>query len=190
MDSSSQINIEYLFLKTYELITGGWGDWFSAPLFSARTILIIKIVSVIISWGLMITLALVANKLWKLRREQRGHLLGRLTERMDTANVQNQHWTEILRLVDSNNENDWIKAVIEADKMLDDVVTSMNLPGESLGERMKNIEPADFPVLQDAWDAHKVRNRIAHEPGFKLTDREVGRVIGLYGKVFRSVKYI
>lgn len=187
MENINNINIEYIFFKVYQALTG---NLFSFPIFSPTTILIIKIVSIVISWSLMITLAILANNLWKLRRSQSAHLIKRLTDQQDMAGGINTRWEEILRLTGSTNEADWIKAIIEADKMLDEVVMSMQLPGESLGERMKNIEVADFPVLQEAWDAHKVRNRIAHEPGFKLSDREVGRVIGLYGKVFRSVHYI
>ena len=62
--------------------------------------------------------------------------------------------------------------------------------GENLGERLKAIEPSDFITLQAAWDAHKVRNQIAHETNFQLSKREVRRVIGLYEQVFREFKYI
>ena len=187
MENINNINIEFIFLKIYDLFAG---HLLSGPIFSSRTVLIFKIISILISWSLMMVLATLASKLWKLRQAQTHHMLKKLSERQEMAGVLNQRWEEILRLTGSTSEADWIRAIIEADKILDEVVMSMQLPGDSLGERMKNIEVADFPVLQDAWDAHKVRNRIAHEPGFKLSDREVGRVIGLYGKVFRSVGYI
>jgi hypothetical protein len=187
MDIVNNIDIQYLFYKIYTAIRMGN---FLPTFFSSGTILTFKIISIIFSWCLLVFIGLTANKLWKLRSGQYHGLLKSMADRRDSSGLINEQWSKVLNLINSTNEADWIKAIIEADKMLEDVVGTMKVDGNTLGERMKNIEAADFPVLQDAWDAHKVRNRIAHEPGYQLTDREAQRVIGLYGKVFRSVKYI
>jgi len=59
-----------------------------------------------------------------------------------------------------------------------------------LGDKMKKIDRSDFLTLDDAWEAHKVRNRIAHEPGFEISQHEARRVIGLFKKVFDEFDFI
>ena len=91
----------------------------------------------------------------------------------------------------SSRESDWRLAVLEADVLLDEMVTGMGYHGDSLGEKLKAIEPSDFTTLDKAWEAHAVRNKIAHEgAAFTLTEREAKRVVGLYEEVFREFKFI
>jgi transposase len=62
---------------------------------------------------------------------------------------------------------------------------------ESIGEKLKSIEPSDFTNIENAWEAHKIRNTIAHEGSeFLINEREAKRVIGLYESVFREFEYI
>lgn len=104
--------------------------------------------------------------------------------------VKNKTWEKIVDLMSSDNPNDWKLAVIEADKMLEQVVSTFAVPGDNLGEKMKNIEKGDFLNLDSAWMAHKVRNRIAHEHNFHLGQREARLAIGNYEKVFREFDFI
>ncbi len=103
----------------------------------------------------------------------------------------NPRWEHINQLMDSENEADWRMAIIEADIMLSDMVNRMQYPGETLGEQLKVIEKSDFNTIDNAWEAHKVRNKIAHEgSGMNLSRREARRVIGLYESVFEEFHYI
>ncbi len=100
-------------------------------------------------------------------------------------------WERITGHLESEKESDWRLAVLEADIMLDEFVTHLGYQGDSLGEKLKRIEKSDFTTLDSAWEAHAVRNRIAHEgAAFALTEREAKRVIKLYEEVFREFKYI
>lgn len=103
----------------------------------------------------------------------------------------NERWEAILRDVSSENPNDWRQAIIEADIILDELVTKMGYRGETLGDKLKQIERSDFNTLDEAWQAHKVRNRIAHSGSdYILTQREARRVIELFREVFHEFRYI
>lgn len=105
--------------------------------------------------------------------------------------VQNERWEQVENLANSESPNDWRIAILEADSMLEDLVGRMQYDGESLGEQLKQIEKADFLTLDSAWEAHKVRNRIAHDGSdFILTQRELRRVISLYEEVFKEFEVI
>jgi|SRR3989344_2239641 len=103
----------------------------------------------------------------------------------------NDRWQKVLGLRDSLNESDWRQAVIEADSILREMLLRMQIPGESIGEQLKGIERSDFLTLDQAWEAHKIRNRIAHEgASFRVSKRETDRVVDLYKKVFEEFHYI
>lgn len=96
-------------------------------------------------------------------------------------------WQKILAHTHSENSAEWRVAIIEADIMLDEILTAAGYLGEGVGEKLKSVEPSDLLTLDAAWEAHKVRNRIAHAgKDFELNQRETKRIISLFESVFRE----
>lgn len=62
-------------------------------------------------------------------------------------------------------------AVMEADKLLDGVLKSMMMPGETMAERLKTAQ-YKYPGLQKVWWAHKLRNQFAHDSSSEITHRQ------------------
>lgn len=109
----------------------------------------------------------------------------------ETEQVTNPKWEKVLSHVESLNESDWRIAVIEADIILGDLLDKLSLPGDTIGDKLKAVEKSDFKTLDDAWEAHKVRNRISHDgQTFMLNQREARTVIGQYEKVFKEFEII
>jgi hypothetical protein len=98
-----------------------------------------------------------------------------------------ERWTKIKSEISSANPNDWRQAILEADIMLEDVLIALGYQGEGIGEKLKRVVTGDMKALNEAWEAHKVRNQIAHDGlSFPLTQHEANRVVGLYKKVFEE----
>ena len=98
-------------------------------------------------------------------------------------------WQRINNHIESENPSDWRLAILEADVVLDEMLQKMGYHGETMGDRLKNVEVSDFTTIELAWEAHKIRNRIAHSGGdFMVTQREARRVIELYRQVFSEFK--
>lgn len=150
-----------------------------------------RIVSGIVS---LLFLTGVVYSLWRttqIRKDEAKIFTAPPEGAFETGGPKNNRWQDIVTLVSSDNPNDWRAAILEADVMLDDLVTTMGYPGDGLGEKMQAIEQSDFTTLDKAWEAHKVRNRIAHEGGdFLLTQREARRIIGLFEDVFKEFNVI
>jgi hypothetical protein len=109
----------------------------------------------------------------------------------EEVNKVDPKWKRILALSDSINDSDWRLAIIESDIMLADLLDKLNLSGDTIGDKLKQLDKSDFRTLDNAWEAHKVRNQIAHDgPEFLLTQREVRRVIALYQSVFEEFEMI
>jgi uncharacterized protein YggT (Ycf19 family) len=100
-------------------------------------------------------------------------------------------WKKIVERINSDSSESWRMAILEADIMLEEVLDANNYPGDTIGEKMQRVERSDFLTIDEAWEAHKIRNAIAHQgDGFALSQREARRVIGLYERVFREFEYL
>ncbi|OGZ04195.1 MAG: hypothetical protein A2648_01250 [Candidatus Lloydbacteria bacterium RIFCSPHIGHO2_01_FULL_41_20] len=129
-------------------------------------------------------------RLREIRKEQEKEL-AKIISYGPEPTPRHEKWQIVLDHLDSANPSEWKLAILEADNMLDEMVRRMGYSGENLGERLKTIEPSDFSNIQSAWEAHKVRNKIAHEGSeFFFSHREAKRIVGLYEEVFREFEFI
>ncbi|MEX0919328.1 MAG: hypothetical protein WDZ64_01080 [Parcubacteria group bacterium] len=109
---------------------------------------------------------------------------------VSTENV-NEKWEKVLGHAHSDNPSEWRLAILEADIMLDELLRSKGHVGESIGDMLKEVDRSDLLTLDNAWEAHKVRNRIAHDgSNFQLNEREKDRVISLFESVFKEFEVI
>lgn len=100
-------------------------------------------------------------------------------------------WQRVTEQANSSSPESWRLAILEADIMLSELLDLQGYRGETMADKMKRVERGDFNSIDAAWEAHKVRNRIAHEgAAHELSAREVRRVISLYEKVFKEFKYV
>ncbi len=105
--------------------------------------------------------------------------------------VMANRWKNATQHINSENPNDWKQAIIESDIILDDLLSKLGYRGESIGEKLKRVAKGDMQSLNDAWEAHKVRNQIAHEgSGFSINQHEAKNVIAMYRKVFEEFYHI
>ena len=105
-------------------------------------------------------------------------------ERPDSKNTR---WDAIQQRVSENNPESWRIAIIEADIMLEETLNNAGYIGQSLGEKLKSANVQSFITLQDAWEAHKVRNEIAHVGSdFILTKKVAQETLTHFERVFRE----
>ncbi len=178
-------NFAYFFKLIYDLLfAGGWREVLGPVLVWLP---VIKIGGVIIG---LVFLALIIYILFRLAALNKQKIMENLTHPVVASKDYTAQFERVMKFIDSDNPSDWKLAIIEADTILDSLVARMNYPGENLGERLKAVEPSDFLTLNQAWEAHKMRNRIAHEPNFQLNKREARATIELYKQVFQEFDYI
>ncbi len=103
----------------------------------------------------------------------------------------NERWLKVEKHIASQNPTDWRLAILEADIILDEMLQKMGYKGAGIGEMLKTVEKSDFLTLDAAWEAHKVRNSIAHQGSdFVMSHPEAKRVISLYKQVFEEFFFI
>lgn len=151
----------------------------------------------IVGWALIavlfVTILYVLHKISILKYEERKKFYDAEMATLESFD-HTEHdikWQKVMNLLGMLGESDWRLAIIEADNILADMLQKMGYAGDTIGDKLKSVEPSDFLTLNDAWEAHKIRNRIAHDgTAFRLSHREAQRVIELYKKVFEEFHYI
>tara|TARA_Y100000310_G_scaffold240643_1_gene244510 strand:- start:104 stop:499 length:396 start_codon:yes stop_codon:yes gene_type:complete len=78
--------------------------------------------------------------------------------------------------------DDTARRVLEADSILNKALDVLGYEG-SLGEKLKKAGPR-FSDLNAVWVAHKLRNRIAHEPGMQISQRESDQAVARLRRAF------
>ena len=101
------------------------------------------------------------------------------------ARTTNWRWDEILGRINSENPNDWKLALIDADVMLYETLESAGYAGTTVGDKLKGASARSFSTLDIAWNAHRIRNQVAHSgTDFVLTKRVAQETITQYKMVF------
>ncbi|MDE1919155.1 MAG: hypothetical protein KGH56_00450 [Patescibacteria group bacterium] len=186
-----QANVEYWFRLLYECIYGAcYGSTGLSGLAAWLAHLWLWIVAIgyiLAVFGLFVIIYATV-RLFELReRERKFYQTIILTQ--EAAGEIHERWKHIEKLAGGATASEWREAIIEADIMLDDVLGQQGYVGDGVGEKLKSVDPAHINSLQDAWDAHKVRNQIAHEgSAFNLSDTLARRTIARYANVFREFK--
>ncbi len=146
--------------------------------------------------GIVITVVLVCFFIWffiKTGRETKQ----KLTRLKDLINPPEPakgplkaRWEETLRHLSSFREGEWKFALIEADKIVNDVLENAGFGGETIGEKLKNIAPEQLQSINELWYAHKLRNLVVHDINFKVRHTEVRQAIEKYEKVLRELQVL
>lgn len=95
-------------------------------------------------------------------------------------------WAEVKKRIATGREAEMKLAIIECDRMLDEVLKAGGYKGETMAERLEKVTGAQLANIEKIWRAHKIRNRIVHEEGFSLKAEEVEEMINEYRKAFQE----
>ena len=184
------LNLEYILLRAYDLIAhfrfvvDGSPTWF--PAFITYVVVIGMAAAF-----LMLVLAVYAQ-IRLLQVEHAGfHALEEKAREHHDEEVEstgkNERWEHIVALASSANQSDWRRAILEADIMLGDVLMQAGYVGTSVGEQLKITNPLQVTTVRLAWDAHMLRNKIAHSgESLQLEARDVQTAINNYKRVFEE----
>lgn len=184
---AEQLNVEYFFRKLYELFYGTERvlDFSAFSSFVAHLWIWIIWFGYLFSVLALVMIVYTLMRLFELRKREEEHFHTLIEPKKQGS--ANARWEHIESLMKTTDVSKWKEAIIEADIMLDDVLLRRGYQGEGVSEKLKSADPAHFRTLQDAWDAHKVRNQIAHQGStFELSESLAHRTIAHYENVFRE----
>lgn len=97
-----------------------------------------------------------------------------------------EHWelVELHVLQETTRAN----AISEADKILDTAFKLIGLPGETMGDRLRAAEDQfDGSLYNEIWQAHKLRNTLAHEVGAKVSVASAQKAVSAFRQALYSL---
>lgn len=176
-------------------------SFYGIPLSSFRSLFyfslpFLKIFSFILSVGFVVGIVILSRLKGAVLMEYRKTLVPKNIPASTATTLEDNdpvrlRWTQIMEHLHSEHPSSWRLAIIEADILLGELLDQLHLYGETIGEKLKAVEKSDFQTIDMAWEAHKVRNMIAHDGAdFQLNGREAQRIISLYESVFREFHMI
>jgi len=188
-----QANVEYWFRLLYECIYGACYGSVGVSGFVAWLahlwIWITAIGYLFAVLGLLVIVYCIV-RLYELR-EREEHFYNTLLIPKEAEGGTHPRWEHIQSLLEGGGPSAWREAIIEADIMLDDVLTQQGYEGDGIGEKLKSADSSSLKTLQSAWEAHKVRNQIAHQgSSFDLSESLARRTLAHFEAVFRELKVI
>lgn len=92
-----------------------------------------------------------------------------------------KHWNQISEESKMNPN----LSIIEADKLLGYILKARGVEG-SVGEQLKSA-PSMFSDLNSVWSAHKLRNKLAHEIGMKITVNQAKSNLSIFKKALKDL---
>ncbi len=184
------LNIEYVFNKILAFLKPIIA-FFANP----HTWTVLGVISSLIS---LLAIAIIIYSLVRMReiqleekREIDHEIHEALMHDREKEIAENPRWHYILTLIESSNDSDWRVAVIEADSMLEEVLREKGFSGDTVNELLEGARSSGYQTIQSAWDAHIVRNQIAHKGSdFPLSQVEGRRVIKMFQNFFEEAGVI
>jgi len=119
------------------------------------------------------------------------HTYGTVAPEEEKTDPRHSRWEELLEYAKSTDPKLWRDGILEADRMLGELLGNLGYEGINTAEKMQRLPEDAFVTVPVAWEAHRVRNFVSQEASdFILTQREAFRVMKLYEQVFEEFNFV
>ncbi len=184
------LNLQFIFQKVYNLLKAIF-DFIINP----HTWGVIGIISVLFSVLFIIIIIFSLIRLMEIQSEEGKEMDEEINKALEKEKEkereENPKWHSVLNLSESPNESDWRVAIIEADSLLEESLREKGMVGDTVADLLEVAREGGYSYVQDVWNAHLVRNKIAHQgTKFSLTKLETRRIIKMYQNFFEEIKII
>lgn len=95
-------------------------------------------------------------------------------------------WLTIEQSLLRDSEASYHLAVMNADKLVDLALRESNVKGQTMGDRMKFAKDR-WSNRNALWTAHKLRNRIAHEPDVRVGYDEARYALAAFKQALKDL---
>lgn len=95
-------------------------------------------------------------------------------------------WMAIEKQLNKDNPSVCSMAILNADKLLDQALREKGVKGQTMGERMKTVKET-WSNRNAVWNAHKLRNQIAHESDHQISYDDARRALAGFKQALKDI---
>lgn len=150
----------------------------------------LKIIFAIISFGFLFGIVYFLLKTDWLKRVFLQDLVEFLSFKSYEMRKFPKTWDKIIKRLEKGTGAELKLAVIEADDLLNDVLEKMGYSGETLGEKLEQLDKKTLPNLDEISEVHQIRSDIIHDPTFRLNFSQAAKILEVYRKALSSLEAI
>jgi len=112
----------------------------------------------------------------------------RVKGKFHKSQIEIRGWKRIQKRMEEGSPQSLTIAVIEADKLVDEVLKDEGYSGEFLAQRIEALSRVKtIKTIDKLWQAHRIRNNLVHTPGFELSKFQGEEVIKVYEVFLREL---
>lgn len=172
-----------LFWGTIFEIQSFFGNWISAHLIELQFGSLL--ISGVLIWS-TVYITVKANY-WSIKREQFLDIL-----KIETVFKERslEGWKQIKRRLASSDPEEWKKAVLEADKILNEILKMSGYLGHHLEDKLALITSAQLANIEQIKQAHQFAHTIHNDPNYSLMQEDAQAVLLIYKEAFQDLRLI
>lgn len=108
-----------------------------------------------------------------------------------TKSKMRKRWEKVKQRLQNNNVSQYKIAIIEADAIADELLSSIGYKGSNMIERLEQVGTAHLDDhLEALKGAHQLRNRVVNETEFEVDERLAKAVVGVYENFLRYLELL
>jgi hypothetical protein len=109
--------------------------------------------------------------------------------RLPKTKVQKE-WEAILYNLDSNNSEDYKKAVVSAEELFNRVLKMANFSGSNIEDRLKKIPDNQLEFKEDIIWAHRLKEKIFEDENFEVEHEEAKRAVYIFERALKEMEIL
>ncbi len=111
--------------------------------------------------------------------------MGNLTKRRSLKG-----WEQIKKRIISEAQQDWKLGVLEADKILDEILKMAGYLGSDLTKKLEILKPENLASLEEIKSAHLLARKIMSDPSLELKKDDAIVALKSYKKAFKELNLL
>lgn len=160
-----------------------FGDWIGTHIIALQVGSLV--ISAIFLWAILYIT--VKSNYWTVKREQFLDML-----KIETVFKERSlnGWKQIKERIASSDPEEWKKAILEADKILNEIFKMSGYLGHRLEDKLALITSEQLANVEQVKQAHQIAHKIHGDPSYDLAFEDALAVLRIYKEAFRDLRLI
>ncbi len=109
---------------------------------------------------------------------------------VSSETIYQRKWEKIKKRLSSHNEANWKLAIIEAEEIVEEVLSKMGYKGDGIREKLKGVDPATIPQLPNLISGYDIFINIIADKNYQIKQEDAIKIVSNFEEFLKSVEMI